>query len=277
MSTLRRAVLASMFVLLPAAALAQPADRLPPSQTTAKQRLETTPRHGEYVDIARGDSVPIRAWISYPERSDKAGVVIIVHEIFGLSDWIRSVADQVAKEGFIAVAPDLISGMGPGGGGTDSTISRDQVVGLVRGITNPMFLARMGPVIEWATRLPASNGKFATLGFCWGGSRSFQMAALDPYPKAAVVYYGSSPDSVTLPRVKAPVQGHYGGDDARVNATIDPARKAMKKNKRPYEVYLYDGAGHGFLRQQEERDGANAKATEVAWPRTAAFLRQYLK
>jgi len=135
----------------------------------------------------------------------------------------------------------------------------------------------MGAVIDWSTRLPASNGQFATIGFCWGGGRSFQMAALKPYPKASVVYYGTSPDSLMLLNVRTPVQGHYGGDDARVNATIDGAKQALRKMKRPYEVYIYDGAGHGFLRQQEDRDGANAKATEMAWPRTAAFLRQYLK
>jgi carboxymethylenebutenolidase len=265
-------------LLLPAIAAAQgPPDRLPPSDSTAKVRLESTPRHGEFVDILRPDSASIRAWVSYPERDSRAGVVIVIHEIYGLSDWIRSVADQLAKEGFIAVVPDLISGMGPGGGGTDSTTSRDQVVALVRGITPEMFTARIGAVRDWAVKLPAANGQFATIGFCWGGTRSFTMAGIQPYPKAAVVYYGSSPDSAAILKTKTPVQGHYGGDDARVNATIDPARKALKKRKRPYEVFIYEGAGHGFLRQQEARDGANMKATHLAWPRTAAFLRQYLK
>ena len=277
MRTLRRVGVAILFLLLPVVAGAQPGDRLPPSESTVKDRLETTPRHGEFVDIARPDSVSIRAWISYPERSDKAGVVLVIHEVFGLSDWIRGVCDQLAKEGFIAVAPDLISGMGPGGGGTDSTTSRDQVVGLVHGVSPEMFLARMGVVRDWAVKLPAANGQFATIGFCWGGGRSFAMAGIQPYPKASVVYYGVAPDSVMILKTRAPVQGHYGGDDARVNATVDPARKSMKKIKRIYEVYTYEGAGHGFLRQQEDRDGANKKAAELAWPRTAAFLRQYLK
>jgi carboxymethylenebutenolidase len=276
-STLRRVGVAILFLLLPAVAGAQPADRLPPSESTVKDRLENTPRHGEFVDIARPDSVTIRAWISYPERSDKAGVVLVIHEVFGLSDWIRGVCDQLAKEGFIAVAPDLISGMGPGGGGTDSTTSRDQVVGLVHGVSPEMFVARMSAVRDWAVKLPAANGQFATIGFCWGGGRSFAMAGMQPYPKASVVYYGTSPDSAMILKTRAPVQGHYGGDDARVLATVDPARKSMKKIKRMYEVYVYEGAGHGFLRQQEDRDGANMKAAELAWPRTAAFLRQYLK
>jgi carboxymethylenebutenolidase len=279
-STLRRVCAVAVLILFPAIAGAEtsgPPDRLPPSETTAKERLETTPRHGEFVDIPRPDSASIRAWVSYPERDSRAGVVLVIHEIYGLSDWIRSVADQLAKEGFIAVVPDLISGMGPGGGGTDSTTSRDEVVGLVRGLTNEMFDARISAVRDWAVKLPAANGQFATLGFCWGGGRSFAMAGMQPYPKAAVVYYGVAPDSAAIKKTRAPVQGHYGGDDARVNATIDPARKAMKKLKRNYEVFIYEGAGHGFLRQQDARDGANLKATDLAWPRTAAFLRQYLK
>jgi carboxymethylenebutenolidase len=277
---LRRVCAVAVLILFPAIAGAEtagPPDRLPPSETTAKERLETTPRHGEFVDIPRPDSASIRAWVSYPERDTRAGVVLVIHEIYGLSDWIRGLADQLAKEGFIAVVPDLISGMGPGGGGTDSTTSRDEVVGLVRGLTNEMFDARISAVRDWAVKLPAANGQFATIGFCWGGGRSFAMAGMQPYPKAAVVYYGTAPDSAAIKKTRAPVQGHYGGDDARVNATIDPARKAMKKIKRNYEVFIYEGAGHGFLRQQEARDGANMKATDLAWPRTAAFLRQYLK
>jgi len=256
---------------------AGPADRLPPSETTARQRLDSTPRHGEYYDVARPDSGSIRVWVSYPERSDKAGVVLIVHEIFGLTDWIRGVADQLAREGFIAVAPDLVSGMGPGGGGTESVTSRDSVVGMVRGLTPEMFDARIGAVRDWALKLPAASGRYATIGFCWGGTRSFAMAAMEPYPAAAVVYYGAAPDSAALPKTRAPVQGHYGGDDARVNSTIDRAKAALRKAKRTYEVYVYDGAGHGFLRQQEGREGANLEATDRAWPRTAAFLRQHLR
>ena len=273
-------------ILAAAPALASSADsalaardpRLPASEVTAKAVLETSPRHGEYADVRLPDGhATIRTWVSYPERRDKAGVVLIIHEIFGLSDWIRGVADQLAHDGFIAVAPDLISGLGPGGGGTDSVPSRDDVVKLVRGLTPEEAEARLAAVRDYAVHLPAANGKFATIGFCWGGARSFAFAATDPAPQAAVVYYGVSPDSATLPRVHAPVLGHYGGDDARVNATIDPAKAALKKLKGGYEPHVYDGAGHGFLRAQELRDGANLKATQQAWPRTIEFLRKYLK
>jgi carboxymethylenebutenolidase len=251
---------------------------LPAWEEVAKQVLETSPRHGEFVDIAWAkDKPPLHTWIMYPERKDKAGVVLVIHEIFGLSDWIRGVADQLAKEGFIAVAPDLISGLGPGGGGTDSVASRDDVVKLVRTLTPEETTARLNAVRAYAAKIPAANGKVATMGFCWGGGKSFAYAANDPPPQAAVVYYGVSPDSVTLPNVRAPVLGLYGGDDARVNTTIDPAKTALKKKGRSYDPHLYDGAGHGFLRAQTLRGGANLTATRKAWPETISFLKKYLK
>jgi carboxymethylenebutenolidase len=252
-------------------------ENLPPAEETARAALEKSPRHGEYVDVKGTDGKPIRTWVVYPERKDKAGVVIVIHEIFGLSDWIRGVADQLAREGFIAVAPDLVSGHGPGGGGTESAASRDDVVALVRAITPAEATARLDAVRNYAIKLPAANGKSATIGFCWGGARSFAYAADQPALDAAVVYYGTSPDAADLARVKAPVLGHYGGDDARVNATVAPAEAEMKKLGRTYETHVYEGAGHGFLRAQSGREGANQKATQQAWARTVAFLREKLK
>lgn len=253
-------------------------ESLPPSEQQAKAALEKSPRHGEYVDVKLpGGGTPIRTWVVYPERKDKAPVVLVIHEIYGLSDWLRGVADQLAREGFIAVAPDLISGLGPNGGGTDSAASRDDVVKLVRGLTPEMATARLNAVHDWAVKLPAANGKSATIGFCWGGGRSFAYAATQPELDAAVVYYGISPEAADLARIKAPVLGLYGGDDARVDATIPPAEAEMKKLGKSYEPNLYEGAGHGFLRAQEDRDGANLRATKQAWPRTLAFLRQHLK
>ena len=282
-------VLVALGVMTPSPSPAQstppaPADsaardeNLPPSEQAAKAALVGSPRHGEFVDVPwASDKAPLRTWIVYPERKGKAGVVLIIHEIYGLSDWIRGVADQLAREGFIAVAPDLISGLGPGGGGTDSVASRDDVVKLVRALTPEETTRRLDAVRAWATRLPAANGRLATMGFCWGGGRSFSCAATTPPPAAAVVFYGTSPDSALLPSVKAPVLGHYGGDDARVNATIEPARTVLEKLGRRYEPHVYDGAGHGFLRAQTLRDGANLKATREAWPRTLAFLREHLE
>jgi carboxymethylenebutenolidase len=268
---------------VPAPAAAAPApvpardESLPPSESQAKAALDKSPRHGEFVDIKMPSGAPVRAWMVYPERKDKAGVVIVIHEIYGLSDWIRGVADQLAREGFIAVAPDLISGHGPGGGGTDSAGSRDDVVKLIGGLTPEEVTTRLNAVRDYAIKLPAANGKTATVGFCWGGGKSFSYAASQPNLNAAVVYYGTSPEAADLVRIKAPVLGLYGGDDARVAATIPPAETEMKKLGKTYEPHLYEGAGHGFLRAQDDREGANLKATRQAWPRTASFLREQLK
>jgi carboxymethylenebutenolidase len=251
---------------------------LPPGEADAKAALNSSPRHGEYVDVAiPGDKAKLRTWVSYPERKTKAGIVLIIHEVYGLSDWIRGVADQLAAEGFIAVAPDLVSGLGPGGGGTDSAASRDDVVKLVHTLTPEMAAVRINAARVYAASIPAANGKIATLGFCWGGGKSFAYAANQPPPDATVVFYGVSPDSATLPRVTAPVLGNYGGDDARVDATIAPARAVLDPMGKTYEPHLYEGAGHGFLRAQADRDGANLRATREAWPRTIAFLRKYLE
>jgi len=265
----------------PAAPAKPPAprdERFPPSESQAKAALEKSPRHGEYVDVKLpGGGTPIRTWVVYPERKDKAPVVLLIHEIYGLSDWLRGVADQLAREGFIAVAPDLTSGMGPGGGGTESAASRDDVVKMVRALSAEAATARLDAVREYAAKIPAANGKLATLGFCWGGGRSFAYAADQPAVNAAVVFYGTSPEPAKLAAIKAPVLGLYGGDDARVNATIAPAEAEMKRLSKSYEPHVYDGAGHGFLRAQDGRDGANLKATQEAWPTTLAFLRAHLK
>jgi carboxymethylenebutenolidase len=263
------------------AAPAAPAPRdekLPPAEDQAKEALNKSPRHGELVDVKLAGGPAIKTWIVYPERKDKAGVVIVIHEIFGLSDWIRGVADQLAKEGFIAVAPDLLSGKGPNGGGTESAASRDDVVKMVRELKPDETTARLNAVREWAIKLPAANGKSGTVGYCWGGSASFAYASAQPGLNAAVVYYGTAPtDEAAIAAIKAPVLGNYGGDDARVGATVAPTEAAMKKAGKSYEPHTYDGAGHGFLRQQSGKDGANMKATQQAWPRTIAFFKENLK
>jgi carboxymethylenebutenolidase len=255
---------------------AAPASKnLPPSEQTAKAALDTTPRHTEYVDVKVGDAT-VKTFVVYPERKDKAPVVIVIHEIYGLSDWIRGVADALAREGFIAVAPDLVSGKGPGGGGTEAAASRDDVVKLVTALGREEVRARLDAVRAYAIKLPSANGKSATVGFCWGGSTSFAYAAAQPALNAAVVYYGTAPtDSAALAAIKAPVAGFYGGDDARVTATVEPTKGEMAKLGKAYVPAVYDGAGHGFLRQQEARDGANLKASEQAWPGTIAFLKKH--
>jgi carboxymethylenebutenolidase len=258
------------------AVVASPA--LPPDAGRAAEAIKTSPRHGEYVDVkVPGSTTPITTWVVYPERKDKAGVVIVIHEIFGLTDWLRGVADQIAKDGFIAVAPDLLSGKGPKGGGS-AELGEDKAREAIRTLTSQEVTNALDAVREYATKLPAASGKNAVVCFCWGGSNSFAYAAHQPALDAAVVYYGTSPEQAAMyERIKAPVLGLYGGDDARVDATIPVAVESMKKLGKTYEPHVFEGAGHGFLRQQDGRDGANLKATEQAWPLTIAFLRLHLK
>jgi carboxymethylenebutenolidase len=170
----------------------------------------------------------------------------------------------------------MVSGYGPNGGGTDSVASRDDVVALVHRISPEEADQRLNAVRDWAVRIPAGNGRVATVGFCWGGGASFAYAAARHDLAAAVVYYGTSPEPTVIDAIRAPVLGHYGGDDERVDATIPPAEAQMKKLGKTYEVHVYPGAGHGFLRDQSGRDGANLKATKESWPRTVAFLKEKL-
>ncbi len=247
---------------------------LPASEDTARARLNSSPRHGEWVKVQSGGDT-INAWVVYPERSDPAPVVLVIHEIYGLTDWIRSVADQLAAEGYIAIAPDILTGKGPDGGGTES-VDRDGAVALVRALDRTEVNSRLNATARYATSLPAAQDKWASVGFCWGGRTSFAYAAAQPNLSAAVVYYGSSPSAEALARIQAPVLALYGGDDARVNKSIPAAETEMKRLGKSYQPEIYDGAGHGFLRAQDARDGANLRASERAWPETIGFLRREL-
>ena len=246
---------------------------IPAGSTTAKERIEKSPRHQEYVKIATGvapgDS--IAAWVVYPQVRGKAPVVVVIHEIFGLTMWIRSVADQLAADGFIAIAPDLMTGkISPA-----TPDSAPQLATQVIRTLNPATVqAQLKAVGEYGLSLPAAKkGKYGVVGFCWGGSTSFAHAVANPDLGAAVVYYGSSPAVADLAKVKAPVLGLYGELDARVNVSIAPADSALKALGGKFDWQMYAGAGHGFLRGQDGMNGANLEATKLAWPRTLAFFR----
>ncbi len=273
---MKKLLILALIALISVPALAADDGKIPPGEPDAKARLDKTPRHGEFVDIPVPSGKPLRSFVVYPERKEKAPVVIVIHEIYGLTDWIRGVADQLAADGFIAIAPDLISGMGPNGGGTESIASRDDVVKLIRGLKPEQVTSMLNAVRDYGTKIPASNGKTATIGFCWGGMQSFAYATNQPELSAAVVYYGASPsDAAAYEKIKAPVQGHYGTDDARVNATIPTAQENMKKLGKKYEANMYEGGKHGFLRAQA--DPLNTKPAQDAWPKTIAFLREATK
>ena len=247
---------------------------IPPGEKDARAVLNKSPRHAEWIDITlAGRKAPLKAWVVYPERKDKAPVVIVIQEIFGLTDWIRSVADQLAADGFIAIAPDMLSGHGPNGGGTDSFPDRDAVTNAVHDLKHDEVVADLNAVREYGMKLPSSNRKTATIGFCWGGGQSFGYAVVQPDLSAAVVYYGTTPPAAQLERIHAPVTGFYGGNDIRISGTIPDTEAAMKRLNKSYAAHIYDGAGHGFLRAQEPNGGPNRKAAEQAWPATIQFLR----
>jgi carboxymethylenebutenolidase len=260
--------------------------KLPADEEGAKARLSASPRHSEWVKVAVSGGTPVNTFVVYPERRDKAPVVIVIQEIFGLSDWIRGVADQLAAEGFIAVAPDLLSGHGANGGGTEAYPTRDDVTKAVMSLPQPEMTARLNAVRDYGVKLPAANGKSATVGFCFGGSQSFMYASTQPGLNAAVVYYGTAPNepgaaqgsfapAASMAQIKAPVLGLYGGADARIGATIPATEAKMKAIGKAYEPHTFETAGHGFLRAQTGQNGANMKASEQAWPLTIAFLRKH--
>ncbi|HEY1921896.1 MAG TPA: dienelactone hydrolase family protein [Tepidisphaeraceae bacterium] len=250
----------------------QPA--IPASGAGAKAALAASPRHGEWVDVPMGD-IKIHTWVVYPERKDKAPVVLVIHEIFGMSDWVQSLADQVAAEGYIAVAPDMLSGLGPDGGGTESL--GDKVGQNIHKLSLDDQVKRLDAVREYAIALPSATGKTASIGFCWGGGVSFAYATQQPKLNAAVVFYGTPPKGDALANIPCPVLGLYGGDDARVSSTVDGTVKSMNDLHKPYDPHIFDGAGHGFMRQQEGRNGANQKAAEQAWALTVDFLKKNLE
>jgi carboxymethylenebutenolidase len=242
------------------------------AQDWAKAALAKSPRHGEWVTV-KHDGRSVETFVVYPEVKDKRPVVLIIHEIFGLTDWVQDLADQVAAAGYIAVAPDLLSGMGPDGGRT-SSISADKVMEAVSKLNPDQVTADLNAAADYAKKIPASNGKLFVGGFCWGGGQTFRFATNRGDLSAAFVFYGPPPDKDAMARIKAPVYGFFAGDDARIGAMIPDAIANMKAAGKTFEPVTYDGAGHGFMRAGEAPDAkdANKKAREEAWERWKTLL-----
>src|SRR5215510_4999419 len=274
-----------------AAMQAAPANAsLPADDMGAAARLAASPRKGEYVKIDV-NGTPVNTWVVRPAGTGRAAVVVVIQEVFGLSDWIRAVADQLAAEGYIAVAPDLLSGEGPNSGDSASFGGQQETVKATLSLQAPEIIARIKGAREWAMKQPRANGKSAVVGFCFGGNQSFAMAVAEPSLNAAVVYYGTAPadapaagggaapfvPAASLANVKAPVLGLYGGmmQDARIGNTIAATETRMKELGEVYEPHIVDGAAHGFLRAQSGNDGANLRATQQAWPLTLGWLKKY--
>ncbi|MFL5594200.1 MAG: dienelactone hydrolase family protein [Gemmatimonadaceae bacterium] len=248
---------------------------IPPDAAGAPARLSASPRHGEWAIVRTGGGDSVRAWVVYPERSTKAPVVLVVHEIFGLSSWVRGVADQLAADGFIAIAPDLLT-MKNLPEGPDSVVA-PLATAAIRTLDQAWVQKQLDAVAQYGMSLPAAQKAYGIVGFCWGGGVSFAHAVHAANLGAAVVYYGVSPKTSDLASVRAPVLGLYGGNDARVDATIPAADSALRALGRTYTYSIYPGAGHGFLRQQSGMSGANMTAAQAAWPATVAWFKKYLE
>jgi carboxymethylenebutenolidase len=244
------------------------------AQDWAKARLEASPRHHEYVPLKHGDRT-VQAFVVYPEVKTKAPVVILIHEIFGLSDWAKEMADELAAQGFIVIAPDLLTGFGPNGGGSDAFPDQDAAVKAVSGLDPTVVNADLDAAANYGKKLPAANGKIAVTGFCWGGGKSFAFAAHRKDLSAAFVFYGPGPSDVTT--ITAPVYGFYAGNDARIGATIPATTAAMKAAGKKYEPITYDGAGHGFMRAGEDPGNTvpgNKTAREQAFARLVTLIKE---
>jgi carboxymethylenebutenolidase len=246
------------------------------AQDWAKDRLEKSPRHLEWVKVKHG-AREVNCFIAFPEVKEKATSVVVIHEIFGLTDWVRGVTDQLAEAGFIAIAPDLLSGMAPGGGGTKEIGSGDAVRKAISSLPPDQVTADLNAVAAYVAKLPAANGKTTVGGFCWGGGQTFRFATNNKDIKAAFVFYGSFPHSQEeLGKIACPVYGFYGENDERINSTIPKSVEMMKKAGKTFEPVTYDGAGHGFMRAGEDPAGsaANKKARQDGWKRWLAILKK---
>ncbi|MGZ5503311.1 MAG: dienelactone hydrolase family protein [Chthoniobacterales bacterium] len=238
------------------------------AQDWAKPRLNNSPRHGEWVEYKSGERTP-KAFVVYPERKEKAPVVIVIHEIFGLTDWVRGVCDQLAENGVIAIAPDLLSGQ--------TFADVDGARKAISSLPKEQVIADLNATADYAAKIPAANGTLAECGFCWGGGWSFAYAAFNPKVKAAYSFYGTAlDDPAEIAKITGAVYGFYAEKDERVDATIPKAEELTKAAGKKYEPVTYAGAGHGFMRDGESPTGTpeNKKARDDAWARWKTLLKQ---
>ncbi|WP_397546450.1 dienelactone hydrolase family protein [Rhodothermus marinus] len=245
------------------------------AQDPIRERLERSPRHQEWVAITYDDRT-VHTFVVYPERDSPATAVVLIHENRGLSDWVRSVADRLAEAGYLALAPDLLSGMAPGGGRTADFPGEDAAREAIYRLPPEQVMADLDAVVDYARNLPAASGKVAVAGFCWGGAQAFRFATHRPDLAAAFVFYGTGPDDPeAVARIQCPVYGFYGGNDARVNATIPRTDSLMRAAGKTFVYEIYEGAGHAFMRRGETADttDANRRARDAAWQRWLRLLQ----
>jgi carboxymethylenebutenolidase len=244
------------------------------AQDWAIAKLAKSPRHQEWVTV-KHEGRSVETFVVYPESAAKTPVVVIIHEIFGMSDWVQDLADQVAEAGYIAVAPDLLSGMAPNGGRTKD-FAPNTVMEAIGHLSPDQITADLNAVADYGLKLPAANGKLFVAGFCWGGGQTFRFSTNRTDLKGVFVFYGPPPAVDAMVRIEAPVYGFYAGNDARINATLPTAKEQMTAAHKQYDPVVYDGAGHGFMRAGEDPAGneANQKARAEAWARWKQLLKE---
>jgi carboxymethylenebutenolidase len=245
-----------------------------PSAAPPNAQLEDTPRHDEWVQIDSAGR-KLHAYVVYPQVSRLSGAVMVIHENRGLTDWVRTVADKIAERGYIAIAPDFLSGSAPGGGRTSDFPTSDAAREVISKLPPAQVLADMQNAAAYIRSLPSTNKNLAVMGFCWGGTRAWEAANLIDGLTATFVFYGTGPSTdAAVEGIDAPVYGYYGGDDARVNATIDPTQELMNKHRKVFVPIIYPGAGHAYMRLGEEETAvdANSHAHRESWKRLLTRL-----
>lgn len=243
------------------------------AQNFAMKQLENSPRHHEWVKVENADR-HIKCFVVYPEVSEKATVVIAIHENRGLTDWVRSFADQLAAKGYIVVAPDLLSDFNEEYASTADFSNSDAARSGIYELPPDQVKYDLMAVQDYAEQMPAGNGKTVVAGFCWGGSQSFRMATYNKDIEAALVFYGSSPEKEKIANISATVYGFYGGNDERINSGIPDTEKQMRAEGKKYNYFIYPGAGHAFMRAGDDPNGSpeNKKARNEAWKKMLEIL-----
>jgi carboxymethylenebutenolidase len=246
------------------------------AQDSAAERLEKSNRHHELVSIPAANGRLVRALVVYPEVDKPVTAVVVIHENRGLNDWARSLTDQLAEAGYVAVAPDLLSGAGPNGGATESFATSNQARDAISELKPEQVTADLRATVDYARGLSASNDTVAVCGFCWGGGQAFRLAAAGVPISASFVFYGAAPDEATLAKLSVPVYGFYGGNDFRISGDVPATARKTKELGKSYEPVIYEGAGHGFMRSGEAKDAspADRKGREEAWKRWKELLSQ---
>jgi carboxymethylenebutenolidase len=246
------------------------------AQDHVLKRLKDSPRHHEWVKVKQGDRT-VHCFVVYPEVKDKATAVLVIHENKGLTDWVRGVADQLAEAGYVAIAPDLLSGMAPGGGKTSDLKTADEATKILYQLKPEQVTADLNAVADHILKDKAVNGKLTVAGFCWGGGQSFRFATNRTDLKAAFVFYGMFKHTKDdLAKIPCPVHGFYAENDARINESIPESKEQMKQASKTYDVQTYKGAGHGFMRAGEDPTGsaANRDARNAGWERWKTLLKK---